>query len=45
MTALIGVHMNVSINTLTVTVNDGFTRESAVHLKRSVHPRAISVDS
>ena len=43
--ALAGVQVNVSINALTVTVDDAFTHECVVLPKFFIRPKAVSTDS
>jgi hypothetical protein len=42
--ALAGIHVNVSIDVLAVTVDDVFTGECVVRLKWIVCPKAVCVD-
>jgi hypothetical protein len=42
--ALAGVHVSVSIDVLTVTVDDIFTSECVVLLKEFIRPKAVSID-
>jgi len=42
--ALAGVELNISIDIFTVAVDDIFTSEYVVLLKRIVRPKSISID-
>ena len=43
--ALAGVHVNVPINVLAVTMNDVSTSECVVLVERFIRPKAVSIDS
>ena len=43
--ALAGIHVNFPINVLAVTMDDVFTSECVVLLKRFIRPKAIGIDS
>jgi hypothetical protein len=43
--ALAGIDVDISINVLAIAVDDVFTSECVVFLKRFIRPKAVGIDS